>query len=283
MPLDPHLVLNATFLICVVILIASVLKEKKYTLPYQGGPDPSGTQPLSPLNLIGVGVILAFFATTMLAQQLAPAHSSSADPDTLASRITPELLIINIIGQMFPGIIVIAILIAQRIPLASFFGLRMTGSYRLLYIAPACVVITYLFMIALGALGYEEWLVQIFGREIEIQQAVKIYQEADELMIRGLLAFSVVIVAPLVEEIVFRGYIYKVTKRFTARTLSTIVSAVLFSVIHNFIPGLLPLAFLAILLTISYEMTGSLWAPISIHALFNASTLAVQEIQYHHQ
>lgn len=277
MPLDPHLVLNATFLICIVILIASVLKEKKYALPYQDTPDSSGNQPLSSLNLIGVGVILTFFATTMLAQQLAPA------PDNLTREITPELLIINIIGQMFPAVIVLAILISQRISLVSFFGLRMAHSYRLLYIAPATVVITYLFMIILGALGYEEWLVQIFGQKIEVQQAVKIYQDADEIIIRGLLAFSVVIVAPVVEEIIFRGYIYKVTKRFTARIFSTVVSAVLFSVVHNYIPGLLPLAFLAILLTISYEMTGSLWAPISIHALFNASTLIVQEIHHHHQ
>ncbi len=143
------------------------------------------------------------------------------------------------------------------------------------------IIVTYVFIIGLSLVGFPEWLVYVFGKDIEVQPAVRLYQEADGVMIRMLLAISAVIVAPIVEEVVFRGYIYTVTKRYTARIFATVVSAILFGVVHNFIPGLLPLAFLAIILTISYEFTGSLWAPISIHALFNSYTLMMQEYQIH--
>lgn len=283
MPLDPHTVLNTVFFLCVVAYFYGVLVYRKSSPLAENTLSESSEPTLGPLNLAGVGILILFFAVTMLAQQLAPVSSTASDPEALAKQITPELLIFSMLGQAFPGLIVLAILVSQRIPLSSFFGLRMARAYRLLYIAPSVVLLTYLFMIILGAIGYEQWLVQLFGKEIEIQNAVRIYQEADIVMIRVLLAVSVVVVAPIVEEIVFRGYIYQVAKRFTARVFSTVISAVFFAVVHNFIPGLVPLAFLAILLTISYEFTGSLWAPISIHALFNASTLLVQEIQHHHQ
>ena len=39
--------------------------------------------------------------------------------------------------------------------------------------------------------------------------------------------------------------------------------------------------FLAIVLALAYELSGSLWAPISIHALFNASQILFQEVKFH--
>ena len=36
-----------------------------------------------------------------------------------------------------------------------------------------------------------------------------------------------------------------------------------------------------LILALAYELSGSIWAPISIHALFNASQLLVQEINFH--
>jgi membrane protease YdiL (CAAX protease family) len=48
-------------------------------------------------------------------------------------------------------------------------------------------------------------------------------------------------------------------------------------VVHYNINALIPLFFLAIVLTIAYELTGSIWAPIIIHALVNANTLIMIE------
>ena len=280
MLLDPQITLISTFALYVIALIAGILLFKKYTSPaleFRGG---VSTLEINKIDLFGIALIIGFVSLNLIPAFI-EAEEGSASREM---NITPGILLIGMIAQAVPGLIVIVLLVARGTKLIEFFGLslRWKNIRYLIVIAPLGVVYTFLFMWGLNALGYSEWLVQVFGQEVEVQDAIRIYQEADEVIIRILMAISVVIIAPIIEEIVFRGYIYTVTKRYTARIFSTIVSAILFGVVHNYIPGLVPLAFLAILLTISYEITGSLWAPISIHALFNASTLLVQEIQFHH-
>ncbi len=280
MPLDPQITLISTFALYVIALIAGILLYKKYTSPaleFRGG---VSTLEINKIDLFGIALIIGLMSLNLIPEFIVAEGGSVPKKMSL----TPGLLLVGMIAQLIPGLIVIALILARGTKLIEFFGLslRWKNIRYLIIIAPLGVIYTFLFMWGLNALGYSEWLVQVFGQEVEVQDAIRIYQEADEVIIRVLMAISVVIIAPVIEEIVFRGYIYTVTKRYTARIFSTIISAVLFGVVHNYIPGLVPLAFLAILLTISYEITGSLWAPISIHALFNASTLLVQEIQFHH-
>jgi membrane protease YdiL (CAAX protease family) len=54
----------------------------------------------------------------------------------------------------------------------------------------------------------------------------------------------------------------------------TAVSAA-FAVTHLHVPSLGPLFALAVGLGLSYELTGSLLVPITMHALFNATNVAV--------
>ena len=93
------------------------------------------------------------------------------------------------------------------------------------------------------------------------------------MTIRIMMAFAVAVLAPLCEEVLFRGYIYAATKRFSDRFFACLLSSLLFAVVHYNINALIPLFFLAIVLVIAYELTGSIWTPILIHALVNGSTL----------
>jgi membrane protease YdiL (CAAX protease family) len=277
MPPDPYFVLNSTFAFYAIALIAGILMYRKYSQPAVECPGKVNTLQIDSVDLIGLALLVGLFAAILGLSQI-----PVASPDQEIN-ITPALLLVGMVSQVVPGLVVVVLLMARGIRVVEFFGLRWNKARYILVIAPMGVVCTYLFMFGLDGLGYSEWLVQTFGKKIEMQDALRVYQEADAVIIRLLMAISVVIIAPIVEEVVFRGYIYTVTKRYTARLFSTLLSAILFAVVHNYIPGLVPLAFLAILLTISYEITGSLWAPISIHALFNASTLLYQEITVHHQ
>lgn len=277
MRLDSHIFLNSTFALYVLVLIAGIFIYKKYSQPVLECHGKVNTFQIDLIDLAGLALLVGIFAAILGLSQM------PVEPAEGEMNITPPVLLAGMISQVVPGLIVIVILMARGVSLVEFFGLRLNKSYYLLVIAPMGVVYTYLLMFGIDSLGYSEWLVQVFGKEIEVQEALRVYQEADAVIIRLLMAISVVIIAPVVEEVVFRGYIYTVTKRYTARLFSTLLSAVLFAVVHNYIPGLVPLAFLAILLTISYEVTGSIWAPISIHALFNTSTLLYQEINFHHQ
>ena len=74
----------------------------------------------------------------------------------------------------------------------------------------------------------------------------------------AVLISSAVVVAPLVEEVIFRGYLYPVFKRFSDRFLAAIVTSMMFALVHGNVPGTLPLFALALMLTIAYELTGCL-------------------------
>jgi len=87
-----------------------------------------------------------------------------------------------------------------------------------------------------------------------------------------ILAFLAVIVAPICEEFVFRGYLYGVLKRFSCTFFATFISALFFAVVHGNLWSLFPLFIVGLFLVIVYEISGSLWAPILTHMLFNGIT-----------
>jgi len=281
MPLDSHIFLNSTYLVCVITLIVGIWHYGKYTPLAVYKPhrlEKVDTSAVTPIDFLGMGLLLILFAALLLLTQTPPNLGADGELPVKSTALAPIDIVALMIGQAVPAMIVLILLMARGVRPGSFFGLRLKKSYLLLLIAPMGVIIAYIFMIGLSAIGYMEWLTQIFGQNFEDQDALRIYKEADAVIIRVLLAISVVVIAPIVEEVIFRGYIYTVTKRYTGPIFSALLSALIFAVVHNFVPGLVPLAFLAILLTIAYEWTGSLWAPISIHALFNAVTLISQEI-----
>jgi membrane protease YdiL (CAAX protease family) len=90
------------------------------------------------------------------------------------------------------------------------------------------------------------------------------------------MSITAVIVAPLCEEVVFRGYIYPTLKKFNGIWIAALVSALIFSAAHGSLAALLPLFIFGVVLVFLYERTGSIWAPIGAHFLFNAATVTVQ-------
>ena len=90
---------------------------------------------------------------------------------------------------------------------------------------------------------------------------------------RAILIFTAVILAPLTEEIIFRGYIYGTVRRYAGRWCGLVFSAALFAVIHAHVPSLLPLFVLAVCLNLAYEYSGSLWTTMLMHGTFNSISI----------
>jgi len=88
----------------------------------------------------------------------------------------------------------------------------------------------------------------------------------------GAIAFILVavVLAPLFEEIVFRGFLFRGLANSFGWVWGALVSAGLFGIAHLQLDVFLPLAALGFFLAWSYRRTGSLWAPITMHAVFNA-------------
>jgi len=101
------------------------------------------------------------------------------------------------------------------------------------------------------------------------QSPVQILQAGVALPTKLLIGFLAIIVAPCVEELVFRGIIYPTLKQHGFPRLALWGTSVLFAVIHNNLMIVLPLTFLAVVLTLLYESTNNLMAPILTHSMFN--------------
>lgn len=77
------------------------------------------------------------------------------------------------------------------------------------------------------------------------------------------------VMAPLAEEIFFRGFIYAGLKKAWGPLGGLVASSVLFSVVH-LTPGVMvPIACMGAVFALLYEVTDSLWPPITLHALMN--------------
>jgi CAAX protease family protein len=111
------------------------------------------------------------------------------------------------------------------------------------------------------------------GEEAQPQPLLRFLAEHAGLHDRLLLILTAVVIAPISEELIFRGYVFGVLRRYAGRWWALVISACVFAAIHAHIPSLAGLFVLAVALTLVYEGTGSLWAPILMHALFNSITV----------
>ena len=95
----------------------------------------------------------------------------------------------------------------------------------------------------------------------------------------GVLAIAVI--APVVEEITFRGFIYGGLRTRMGVTWAVVVSSAVFAVAHSLSVGgsivlLAPSLFIAgVALALVYERTRSLYPGIALHASFNAVAVAL--------
>lgn len=105
------------------------------------------------------------------------------------------------------------------------------------------------------------------------QQLVTFFIDSPPSPAKWLAAVFAVIVAPMQEEFLFRGYIYGVVRRYGGVPVGLLFNATLFAAIHLNLASFLPLFVLAVCLSLAYEFTGSLWVPMGMHAMFNSITL----------
>jgi membrane protease YdiL (CAAX protease family) len=83
---------------------------------------------------------------------------------------------------------------------------------------------------------------------------------------------STVVLAPLCEELLFRGLLQSMLRRWASPAVTIAISSIVFGLVHvadqpQNTPSLIVLG---IVLGIAYERSGRLWTSIGIHALFNA-------------
>ncbi|MEO5986650.1 MAG: type II CAAX endopeptidase family protein [Candidatus Limnocylindria bacterium] len=115
------------------------------------------------------------------------------------------------------------------------------------------------------------WALERAGFVVEPQTA----EQAIAVVEPWVVIVAIVILAPVAEEVFFRGIVFNAWLRERGRRWAFIGSAVLFAVIHVSVVALVPILLLGLALAWIYARTGSLLAPIVMHATVNGISVAL--------
>lgn len=124
-------------------------------------------------------------------------------------------------------------------------------------------------------------LMSRFHLHPEQQQVVQTLAADQGTAGRILFGLITVLIVPVAEEVFFRGILYAGIKQLGFPRLALWGAAIIFAAIHANLASFVPLTLLALALTILYERTGNLLAPISAHAVFNGLNLATLYLVEH--
>ncbi len=221
------------------------------------------TSPIRALDLVVVGAFMVMYVSAwrgMLQTQV---------------EVTTARLVAGALGMLLMGGLV-PLLIFWRASVVEFLGLRWERWRQVFVIAPVFVLSIFAVMVLVYVTGWQGWVNERFGGGS--QALVKALETTKDWKFMGAALFVAVVVAPVVEEVIFRGYIYPVVKRFSEKWFAALFSGVLFGVIHFNLASFPVLAVMGILLVVLYERTGSIWPPIACHALFNGTQMAIMLI-----
>lgn len=108
------------------------------------------------------------------------------------------------------------------------------------------------------------------GAEPEQQVTVQILQGLGGWLRRACFGFSAIVLAPVAEEILFRGVLYPALRQRGHPQIALIASSLLFALIHINAMTFAPLFLFAVILAWLVEKTDGLIAPIAAHVVFNA-------------
>ena len=113
------------------------------------------------------------------------------------------------------------------------------------------------------------------GLHPQEQQAVQTLHMASTWLPRVVLGIITILVAPVAEEILFRGILYTWVKQLGFPRLALWGTALFFAAVHQNLVTFVPLTILALALALLYERTDNLLAPITAHAIFNGMNFTV--------
>lgn len=217
----------------------------------------------------------------------APAAPAAPGPPTVPGPPVAENLVpakpkppietAHVIGGMLqaalPALGLVAVVMIRGARPSDLFGLRKVPFFRAAGLGLLFALLAYPMTAVLGSV-----VQKLFSSNEPPQQLMQTFHTAAGGGDTGLIAaiaISAVIVAPICEEIMFRGCFYPVGSIPFGRFPSAFLCAVVFAIIHDSFTVFPSLVLLALCFTIAYEATGSLLVPIFSHAAFNAINLLV--------
>lgn len=163
----------------------------------------------------------------------------------------------------------LGLLVYRDIPPSGVFGLGGEKFFPVLGRALLALLAAYPVLMLVQSMVFG-----LSGGNLQPQQVVEFLQNADTPRDRVAVMVMAVVVAPVAEEMIFRGYLYPAGKRYLGPFLSLGATSLLFAALHGHAASVPALFTLAVCLGLAYEKTGTLLVPMVMHAVFNAVSVA---------
>ncbi len=216
-------------------------------------------------------LLIGFFLFLVVQAVRGGAADGSSDIAPSADRIVAGMVGVAVLFLLLiTGIL--TTLRLRRISWRDTFGLTRLGPFDVVGRAALLLLLAYP-LITVSAIVSQLLLAAGGDDDNSSQELVRFFEHGDSSGAKWLAVVSVVIIAPMQEEFLFRGYLYGVMRRYGGVAAGVFFNALLFALIHLHWPSFGPLFVLAVCLTLAYEWTGSLWVPMCMHSMFNSLTV----------
>lgn len=203
--------------------------------------------------------------------------ASLAAPEEAGERAGNDLLTVAtgiVFLLVLCGLLLVFLRVLRGLDPAEIFGMRVMSVGQAARMALGFIIPVYVGVLVIAGLVARFWLQDVWP-DLNPQETVQAFKDSGSPSVRALMIVAAVVVAPIVEETIFRGYVYGVLKRFTDGWFAALCSSLLFAIVHAHIGSLVPLFLLALSFCAAYEFSGSLLVPMWMHAFFNATSMAL--------
>jgi membrane protease YdiL (CAAX protease family) len=208
-------------------------------------------------------VLLAVLLAALFAFSVA-AGTSSGEKLTMGTR---ELIANGLISAAI-FVFVAAFLKIRGLDLAALGGFNRFGFWRTLVTGLVLLFAAYPLIFLADLLSQ-----RVLGGTTSKQGIVELFNDSQTIQQRVLIIVLAVVIAPMVEEFVFRFYLYGVMRKYVGRFAGLVANSLLFAAVHGHVPSAAPLFVLGVCFTLAYEWSGSILVAMTMHALFNSLTL----------
>jgi membrane protease YdiL (CAAX protease family) len=177
--------------------------------------------------------------------------------------MSPLYMLLIVIGQA------VLLLENRRIALKQF-GLERLSSAQL--IQWSVVISGAVVVVAAPVMQLFELLLDMLHLSHPEQQSVEVFRQVTRASQIIDFLIQAVFLAPMIEELFFRGFLLTYLKNYMSTWGALALSAAVFAIAHQNLDSVLPLWVLGIVLGVAYEHTGCILLPMGIHACFNLTT-----------
>lgn len=258
-------------MVATLVAIAIFIKSRAYRPRSICGPQRlPPDEPLGPFVFIMIGGLSLWMLVPAVILKLL--HRGVRLEQIKAS--PRETVILGIVGQVIPFLFMLLGTFTRRQRGLATIGL----TRRNFMVAWKAAIAGFIFILPLVSYAayFSDWWLKKHNIEHPMKhELLEIMDKTPTPLMRILIAFGAIIVAPLFEEFLFRAHLQTLLSRVTRQPwIAVLITSILFSLVHHWSIWL-PIFTLSLCLGYMYERTANLWVNILMHAMFNGFSIAI--------